>query len=162
MDSAYRLHRPSNSTSERLTCSKTMATFGAHLVRCTVHQHPQPNSASGHAYLMIDDLQKAYTAYQQALYHLPGPKVRAISSVAPSHSPLSYKIRSSGTASVSSTTDTAASSTPRRLSPASSRSLPTSTRPTKSTSASASSTSSSKSFSRVWRSVPLRHSLPRN
>ena len=24
---------------------------------------------------MIDDLQKAYTAYQQALYHLPSPKV---------------------------------------------------------------------------------------
>src|SRR3546814_13392216 len=24
---------------------------------------------------MMDDLQKAYTAYQQALYHLPNPKV---------------------------------------------------------------------------------------
>ena len=29
---------------------------------------------SGHCYLMQDDLQKAYTAYQQALYLLPNPK----------------------------------------------------------------------------------------
>ncbi|ODQ64266.1 hypothetical protein NADFUDRAFT_47515 [Nadsonia fulvescens var. elongata DSM 6958] len=28
----------------------------------------------GHCYLMMDDLQKAYSAYQQALYHLPNPK----------------------------------------------------------------------------------------
>ncbi|OBZ80027.1 General transcriptional corepressor ssn6 [Grifola frondosa] len=31
-------------------------------------------SALGHCYLMQDDLQKAYTAYQQALYYLPNPK----------------------------------------------------------------------------------------
>ncbi|GET03745.1 TPR-like protein [Rhizophagus clarus] len=30
--------------------------------------------ALGHCYLMMDDLQKAYNAYQQALYHLPNPK----------------------------------------------------------------------------------------
>ncbi|CAG8608481.1 11164_t:CDS:10 [Acaulospora morrowiae] len=30
--------------------------------------------ALGHCYLMMDDLQKAYSAYQQALYHLPNPK----------------------------------------------------------------------------------------
>ncbi|KXS10855.1 TPR-like protein [Gonapodya prolifera JEL478] len=30
--------------------------------------------ALGHCYLMQDDLQKAYQAYQQALYHLPNPK----------------------------------------------------------------------------------------
>ncbi|ORY03196.1 TPR-like protein [Basidiobolus meristosporus CBS 931.73] len=30
--------------------------------------------ALGHCYLMMDDLQKAYTAYQQALYHLSNPK----------------------------------------------------------------------------------------
>ena len=30
---------------------------------------------SGHCYLMQDDLQKAYAAYQQALYFLPNPKV---------------------------------------------------------------------------------------
>ncbi|KAI0935662.1 hypothetical protein AcV5_004018 [Taiwanofungus camphoratus] len=31
-------------------------------------------SALGHCYLMLDDLQKAYAAYQQALYLLPNPK----------------------------------------------------------------------------------------
>ncbi|EIM83322.1 TPR-like protein [Stereum hirsutum FP-91666 SS1] len=31
-------------------------------------------SALGHCYLMQDDLQKAYSAYQQALYSLPNPK----------------------------------------------------------------------------------------
>ncbi|CAJ0899727.1 16181_t:CDS:10 [Entrophospora sp. SA101] len=30
--------------------------------------------ALGHCYLMMDDLQKAYNAYQQALYHLPNPR----------------------------------------------------------------------------------------
>jgi len=30
--------------------------------------------ALGYCYLMMDDLQKAYGAYQQALYHLPNPK----------------------------------------------------------------------------------------
>jgi tetratricopeptide (TPR) repeat protein len=28
----------------------------------------------GHCYLMMDDLQQAYSSYQQALYHLPDPK----------------------------------------------------------------------------------------
>ena len=31
----------------------------------------------GHCYLMMDDLQQAYSAYQQALYHLSDPKVCA-------------------------------------------------------------------------------------
>jgi glucose repression mediator protein len=30
---------------------------------------------AGHCYLMQDDLQKAYSAYQHALYSLPNPKV---------------------------------------------------------------------------------------
>ena len=30
---------------------------------------------SGHCYLMMEDLQQAYAAYQQALYHLRDPKV---------------------------------------------------------------------------------------
>lgn len=34
-------------------------------------------SALGRCYLMQDQLQKAYSAYQQALYFLPAPKVRA-------------------------------------------------------------------------------------
>jgi tetratricopeptide (TPR) repeat protein len=32
----------------------------------------------GHCYLMQDDLQKAYSAYQQALYLLPNPKVSCL------------------------------------------------------------------------------------
>ena len=30
---------------------------------------------TGHCYLMMEDLQQAYAAYQQALYHLRDPKV---------------------------------------------------------------------------------------
>ena len=30
--------------------------------------------AMGHCYLMMDELEKAYAAYHQALYHLPNPK----------------------------------------------------------------------------------------
>lgn len=33
-------------------------------------------AALGHCYLMMDNLQDAYQAYQQALYHLPNPKVK--------------------------------------------------------------------------------------
>ena len=33
------------------------------------------NNNLGHCYLMMDDLQQAYSAYQQALYHLRDPKV---------------------------------------------------------------------------------------
>lgn len=33
------------------------------------------NHNIGHCYLMMDDLQQAYSAYQQALYHLRDPKV---------------------------------------------------------------------------------------
>lgn len=32
-------------------------------------------SELGHCFLMMDDLQQAYSAYQNALYHLPNPKV---------------------------------------------------------------------------------------
>jgi general transcriptional corepressor CYC8 len=32
----------------------------------------------GHCYLMLDNLQEAYTAYQQALYYLPDPKVCSV------------------------------------------------------------------------------------
>ena len=37
----------------------------------------------GHCYLMQDDLQKAYSAYQQALYLLPNPKVTLAFSISP-------------------------------------------------------------------------------
>ena len=36
-----------------------------------------PHVCLGHCYLMQDDLQKAYSAYQHALYSLPNPKVSA-------------------------------------------------------------------------------------
>jgi len=32
---------------------------------------------SGHCFLMMEDLQQAYAAYKQALYHLRDPKVRS-------------------------------------------------------------------------------------
>lgn len=35
-------------------------------------------AALGHCYLMMDNLQEAYQAYQQALYHLSNPKVSRI------------------------------------------------------------------------------------
>lgn len=35
--------------------------------------------ALGHSYLMMDDLQQAYAAYQNALVNLPNPKVRRFS-----------------------------------------------------------------------------------
>ncbi|CAL1697020.1 unnamed protein product [Somion occarium] len=45
---------------------------------CRVLKVQQENgevwSALGHCYLMQDDLQRAYQAYQQALYYLPNPK----------------------------------------------------------------------------------------
>jgi cytochrome c-type biogenesis protein CcmH/NrfG len=45
----------------------------------TVLKH-DPNNGEvwgslGHCFLMVDDLQQAYSAYQQALYHLRDPKV---------------------------------------------------------------------------------------
>ena len=33
------------------------------------------NGNQGHCFLMMEDLQQAYAAYQQALYHLRDPKV---------------------------------------------------------------------------------------
>ena len=41
----------------------------AYMYMCTDSHYP------GHCYLMQDDLQKAYSAYQHALYSLPNPKV---------------------------------------------------------------------------------------
>lgn len=39
--------------------------------------------AIGHCQLMLDDLQKAYHSYQQALYYLPNPKVCVLSTYNP-------------------------------------------------------------------------------
>jgi glucose repression mediator protein len=37
-----------------------------------------PPLLAGHCYLMIDDLKKAYSSYQQALYYMPNPHVRLL------------------------------------------------------------------------------------
>lgn len=42
--------------------------------RCC-YREASPLTPLGHCYLMMDDLQQAYSAYQQALYHLSDPKV---------------------------------------------------------------------------------------
>ena len=73
----------------------------------------------GHCYLMMDDLQKAYTAYQQALYHLRDPKVSRPSlslSLPPVLNILGHRNPNYGTESVFSTTDTDPWSMPKRLS----------------------------------------------
>ena len=56
-----------------------MAKSGAVLVRSlSCHAYRSAHALltdAGHCYLMMDDLQQAYSAYQQALYHLSDPKV---------------------------------------------------------------------------------------
>ena len=42
----------------------------------------------GHCFLMMDNLQEAYSAYQQALYYLPDPKVSTSTMVL--HQPSDY------------------------------------------------------------------------
>ena len=42
----------------------------------------------GHCHLMMDNLQEAYTSYQQALYHLRDPKVSSPHSLTSPHVPL--------------------------------------------------------------------------
>jgi len=75
----------------------------------------------GHCYLMQDDLQKAYSAYQQALYLLPNPKVCVLYLTrlpVPFNLILtSRKTPNSGMASVFSMTATVPWIMPRRLSP---------------------------------------------
>lgn len=56
-----------------------MGKSGAHLVRTdSMYMQLLPHAHLGHCYLMQDDLQKAYSAYQHALYSLPNPKVSAL------------------------------------------------------------------------------------
>ena len=53
-----------------------MGRSGALLVRAdSMCIQLPPHPRVGHCYLMQDDLQKAYSAYQHALYSLPNPKV---------------------------------------------------------------------------------------
>jgi hypothetical protein len=68
---------------------------------------------------MKDDLPKAYTAYQQALYHLPNPKVSGVSFSGDLLLMSCSRNQSCGTVSVSSMTVMDLSSTLKRLSRAS-------------------------------------------
>ncbi len=115
---------------------------------------------TGHCYLMMDDLQQAYAAYQSALVNLRNPKVsRRLSPVANSDNLgliKSHRSRNSGMALEFCTTDTAPSTTPRKPFPRSCRCSPISRRPTKYTSGSASYTSNSRSITRASRYV-YRH-----
>ncbi len=52
-----------------------MGRFGGALVRFYFRSLFSTLTYAGHCYLMMDDLQQAYSAYQQALYHLKDPKV---------------------------------------------------------------------------------------
>lgn len=77
----------------------------------------------GHCHLMMDNLQEAYTSYQQALYHLRDPKVSekpmCLDSPArwqTTHWPSFDRNQSSGTASVSFMTATDPWTMPKRLS----------------------------------------------
>jgi len=55
---------------------ETMEMFGAVLVSTFQFNSLHVSLRKlGHCYLMMDDLQQAYSAYQQALYHLRDPKV---------------------------------------------------------------------------------------
>ena len=75
-----RSHRLSSTSRPHSRCRVTTAKCGPRSVRPTPIFSRSPASQtppSGHCYLMQDDLQKAYAAYQQALYFLPNPKVRA-------------------------------------------------------------------------------------
>ena len=45
-------------------------------VVCSLCDGAKLTGATGHCYLMTENLQKAYDAYQQALVHLRDPKVR--------------------------------------------------------------------------------------
>lgn len=76
---------------------------------------PLSTSFPGHCYLMQDDLQKAYSAYQQALYLLPNPKVKFPRLQPASFSPLSRRIPNFGMASAFSTIAMGRWITPKKL-----------------------------------------------
>lgn len=88
----------------------------------------------GHCYLMVDNLQEAYSAYQQALYHLRDPKVSTASPFKPTVID-SARNQSFGTELAYSTTATAPLTMPRRRSPRSCGCNRTLKRQTRSTSA---------------------------
>jgi tetratricopeptide (TPR) repeat protein len=64
--------------------------------------------ALGHSYLMMDELPKAFAAYQQALHHMSNPKVSCL--VAAHINMIIYRNLNCGTESVSCTIATVPSS----------------------------------------------------
>ena len=75
------------------------------------------NTNLGHCYLMQDDLQKAYSAYQQALYLLPNPKVcLTVFFLLSLDQYICRRIPNFGMVLVSYTIDMVPSTTPKRLS----------------------------------------------
>lgn len=96
----------------------------------------QLTAVLGHCNLMMDNLQDAYTSYQQALYHLRDPKVGSHRRV-PIATSLrnSFRSRGFGTESASYMIATAPSIMQRKPSPKSCAWHPISTRPMRSTSA---------------------------
>jgi hypothetical protein len=67
-------------------CSRTMEKCGALLVRLTTFTYnPVSHALLGHCYLMQDELQKAYSAYQHTLYSLPNPVNQEVRSPSPSY-----------------------------------------------------------------------------
>ena len=82
--------------------------------RSSTCSHPA-NHGIGHCYLMMEDLQQAYAAYQQALYHLRDPKVRLMAFTSLEIAPLTiHRNPSCGMASEYSTIAMAPSNMPRK------------------------------------------------
>lgn len=117
-----RVHRLSSTSRPPCSCKVITAKFGARSVRPTLvssRARVLIRHFPGHCYPMQDDLQKAYAAYQQALYFLPQPKVRVpfrrlLRHGAHSPSLMTRRTRSCGTASGSCTTAMAPWITPRK------------------------------------------------
>ena len=72
------IHRRSSTSRPLFRCRARTAKSGPRSVGLTPSfpRSTPSHTPTGHCYLMQDDLQKAYAAYQQALYFLPNPKVR--------------------------------------------------------------------------------------
>ena len=93
-----------------------MAMCGEVLVNSFIHWKMMwSDTKLGHCFLMMDDLQQAYSAYQQALYHLRDPKVSLIEGVyPPSISNNALRSPNCGMALVYSMIDMARSNTPKK------------------------------------------------
>ncbi len=57
------------------TNGEVWGSLGQYISQCSDSLDSGLNGCAGHCFLMMEDLQQAYAAYQQALYHLRDPKV---------------------------------------------------------------------------------------